>query len=289
MHTKEISHSRVVVLGSKGFVGSHIVHRLQQEKFEIFGISKNDINLLATEAETKLLKVLKPNDVLIIVSSIVPCKNAEMLVNNICMMQIICNVIKLISLSHIIYISSDAVYSDDLTLISEYSPAMPSSLHGMMHMCRELMLKQSINQIPLAILRPSVLYGNSDPHNSYGPNRFLRQIEKGEDINLFGEGEEKRDHVYIEDVAKVVSLVVRNQSTGVLNIATGHSHSFKEIAETIIQETASCNIIHFSKRNNSIVHRYFDISATYKAFPNFKYVAFKNGLRKIAQKHQIIA
>lgn len=276
--------SRVVVLGSKGFVGSHLLNQLQQENINAIGISKNEINLLDGHAEENLLKILKPNDVLVIVSSIVPCKTIETLKDNICMMQIICNVIQKILLSHVVYISSDAVYSDDATLVTENSKTMPSSLHGMMHICRELMVKHAANKVPLAILRPSLLYGISDPHNSYGPNRFLRQIKSNQDIQLFGEGEEKRDHVFIEDVARVASLVIQYQSEGILNIATGESHSFKKIAEEMLKEMKSSNIILSSPRNNPVVHRYFDISASYKAFPDFRYISFQKGLEKIIVK-----
>ena len=276
--------ARVVVLGSKGFVGSHILQQLQQENCDIVGISKNDINLLTNEAEEKLLKALKLNDVLVIISSIVPCKSSEMLIDNIRMMQVICNTIQKVSLSHVIYISSDAVYSDDMTLISENAKPSPSNLHGTMHFCRENMLKCIINQTPLAILRPSILYGMSDPHNSYGPNRFLRQIENNQDITLFGEGEEKRDHVYIGDVAKIASLVIHHKSEGILNIATGESCSFKDIANDMLKEANSSNVMIASLRNNAILHRYFDNSVCYKAFPHFQYVTFKNGLKKIIKR-----
>jgi nucleoside-diphosphate-sugar epimerase len=37
-----------------------------------------------------------------------------------------------------------------------------------------------------------------DPHNGYGPNRFRRLAAGGEEIVLFGEGEERRDHVQVE-------------------------------------------------------------------------------------------
>ena len=47
----------------------------------------------------------------------------------------------------------------------------------------------------LAILRPTLIYGAGDPHNGYGPNRFRRLAATGKPIILFGEGEERRDHV----------------------------------------------------------------------------------------------
>src|SRR5256885_1405531 len=74
---------------------------------------------------------------------------------------------------------------------------------------------------PLAILRPTLLYGAEDPHNGYGPNRFRRLANAGADITLFGEGEERRDHVLIDDLAEIVLRVLKRRSTGTLNIATG--------------------------------------------------------------------
>lgn len=283
-HSNKIKPSRVVILGSKGFVGSHIFRELQQEKIDVIGIAKNDINLLLSDAEEKLLSILKPHDTLVIISSIVPCKTTQMLVDNICMMQVVCNVIKKSTVSHVIYISSDAVYSDDVTLVSESSKTSPSTLHGMMHICRESMLKHSVNNIPLAILRPSILYGDSDPHNSYGPNRFLRQIESNQNVALFGEGEEKRDHVYIDDVARITTLVIQHKSEGILNIATGDSHSFKDVATEILKQSNSDSVLMTSLRASPIVHRYFDNSVFYKAFPNYQYVSFKNGLKNIIKE-----
>ena len=65
-----------------------------------------------------------------------------------------------------------------------------------MHLVREVMLRSALTA-PLAILRPTLLYGAADPHNGYGPNRFRRLAAAGQDIVLFGEGEEQRDHVLI--------------------------------------------------------------------------------------------
>ena len=80
------------------------------------------------------------------------------------------------------------------------------------------------------MLRPTLIYGAGDPHNGYGPNRFRRQAAKGEPITLFGEGEEKRDHVAVEDVARLAVRMLMHRSTGVLNAVTGSSTSFRDIA-----------------------------------------------------------
>ena len=47
----------------------------------------------------------------------------------------------------------------------------PTSMHGMMHLAREIAFRRRA-KAPLAILRPSLIYGAGDPHNGYGPTAF---------------------------------------------------------------------------------------------------------------------
>ncbi len=278
---------RVVVLGSQGFVGNHSMRRLKQDGINVFGISKNEINLLHADAEEKLLATLQTNDTLVIISAIAPCKNRETLIDNLKMMEVVCKVIEKISLSQIIYISSDAVYHEDINLVTEQAATAPASFHGMMHSCRELMLKQAVKKIPLAILRPSLLYGLEDPHNSYGPNRFRRLAEKNENIILFGQGEEKRDHVFIEDAAHIISLVACHRSEGILNIATGTSIAFKQVAEEIKLVINTVSEIQTTSQNNPVIHRHFDATACYQAFPAFRYLSFSQGLKSMLHPRKI--
>ena len=75
-----------------------------------------------------------------------------------------------------------------------------SSLHGLMHLVREKILL-NIAKNNLCILRPTLIYGEKDPHNGYGPNQFVRRAMKNFSIELFGKGEEKRDHIWVNDLA----------------------------------------------------------------------------------------
>src|SRR5207245_90334 len=121
-------------------------------------------------------------------------------------------------------------------------------------------------------LRPSLLYGARDPHSGYGPNKFRRLAEKGEPIVLFGEGEERRDHVFIDDLAELVARVVYRRSTGTLNIATGEVVSFGEIAEKVVALSGKPVEIKGSPRSGPMPHngyRPFDIAACRRAFPGF--------------------
>ena len=137
---------------------------------------------------------------------------------------------------------------------------------------------------PMCFLRPTLIYGAEDPHNGYGPNRFIRLVQKGEEIILFGEGEERRDHVWIQDVSDLICRVLSHRSTGILNIATGTVFSFREIAEQATQITPNSSQIKSSPRSGPMPHngyRAFDPTATHQAFRDFIYTNLKDGLRKV--------
>ena len=139
-------------------------------------------------------------------------------------------------------------------------------------------------KVPLAMLRPTLIYGAEDPHNGYGPNRFRRLAAEGKDIPLFGNGEEQRDHVLIDDVAAVVGLCVMHRSKGVLNVATGRSVSFRAAAEMVVSAQRSSSKIVPSERRNPILHRHFDIVDRVKAFPRFQFTPLGEGLARVLKE-----
>ena len=152
-----------------------------------------------------------------------------------------------------------------------------------MHLAREVMLA-NVWQGPLCFLRPTLIYGAEDPHNGYGPNRFIRLAQKGEEIVLFGEGEERRDHVWIEDVADLTCRVLVHKSTVILNIATGNVVSFREIAEQVARINPNSSQIKSSPRSGPMPHngyRAFDPAVTHHAFSDFTYTNLNDGLRKV--------
>ncbi len=271
------SPNRVVVLGAGGFVGGAISARLTAEKVPILALTRNQLELLKPEASATLQRLLRADDSVVFVSALAPTRNNAMLIDNLRMAEAVCAALAAQSVAHLVYISSDAVYSDDANPVTERSCQQPSSLHGAMHLAREIMLRTAL-KLPLAILRPTLIYGAKDPHNGYGPNRFRRFAAKGEAITLFGEGEEKRDHVHIADVAAMVSAVLQQRSTGTLNIATGKSTSFREVAEMVAALSGGSVEIRTTPRQNPVTHRHFDIIDCLKAFPEFHYISLRDGL-----------
>src|SRR5882672_8195138 len=207
---------RVVVIGAGGFIGGAINRRLTASGATTLALTRQQIDLMAVDASQKLRAALKPNDSVVMVSAIAPAKNVAMLMQNLRMAEAMCEALTAAPIHHLVYISSDAVYADDANPVTEESYCAPSTPHGMMHAARELMLRSS-TQAPVAMLRPTLIYGAADPHSGYGPNRFRREAAQGGPIKIFGEGEERRDHVLIDDVARLAGLMLRHRSAGALN------------------------------------------------------------------------
>lgn len=265
---------RVVVIGAAGFVGGAIAARLERDGVPVLRIARKEVDLSSGSAEKTLSALIRPTDSVVAAAAKAPCKDSAMLVDNMVMARAM--VRALASASHVVNISSDAVYADSAAPLTEASCAEPGSLHGAMHLAREVMFRAEV-KAPLAILRPSLLYGAADPHNGYGPNRFRRLAAEGKEIVLFGEGEERRDHVYIGDVAELVARVLYHRSTGVLNIATGKVHSFREIAERFSSKVKG------TPRSGPMPHngyRPFDAAGVRKAFPDFRFTPLDEGLKR---------
>lgn len=279
---------RTVVLGSGGFIGGAIMRRLESHGAKVLGLGHRDLDLLDAGAAEKLAGLLHGDDALIVIAAKAPCKNAAMMVDNIRMMAAVCDALARRPVSQIVYVSSDAVYADGPVPLHEGTPTAPTSLHGAMHVARELMLDQAKGAAAFAVLRPSLVYGARDPHNGYGPNRFRRLAQKGEPIILFGLGEERRDHVHIDDVAELARLILFHRSTGTLNAATGEVASFRQVADLVAQAAGKRVTIGTVPRTGPMPHngyRPFDPKATLKAFPGFRYAPLAVGLAR-AQREE---
>jgi nucleoside-diphosphate-sugar epimerase len=271
--------SRVVVLGAGGFVGGAILRRLGAERVATAALGRPGLDLTRDGAAESLAAELRPADSVVFVSAVAPTRSADDLVRNTKMVATVCAALTAHPVAHLVYLSSDAVYPDAASPVDETTPAAPASLHGAMHLARETALR-GLSRIPTAMLRPSLIYGAADPHNGYGPNRFRRLAAKGEAITLFGNGEERRDHVAIDDVAEIAWRVLARRSAGILNVATGVSTSFRDVAEMTAALAQRPVEIKPTPRQTPVTHRHFDVTAGLRAFPDFRYMPLADGLAR---------
>jgi nucleoside-diphosphate-sugar epimerase len=268
LHLQPAGQGKALVLGA-GFVGGETARRLAKKGWDVRTLRSADLDLTLDQAGDKLAAWLCAGETLVFVSAKAPVKNPDMLVANLRMAQAVLGACAKVPPGHLVYVSSDAVYADEPRPLSESTSAAPTSLHGVMHLARELML-QTLG-VPLAIVRPTLIYGEGDPHNGYGPNQFLRLAREKKPIVLFGGGEERRDHVHIGDVGEIVARVVAHQSTGTVNAVSGQVHSFREIADRVGRVAGVP--VHTSPRRGPMPHggyRPFDPRALEAAFPGWK-------------------
>ena len=74
----------------------------------------------------------------------------------------------------------------------------------------------SAHAIPLTVLRPAPIYGNDDRFRKHQPFFYtmIDKAEKGEDINIYGTRDAKRNYIHIEDLVAVIQRVAQQQLYG---------------------------------------------------------------------------
>jgi nucleoside-diphosphate-sugar epimerase len=271
-----------VVLGSGGFIGRTLLAALDQAGIPTLGLSRVELDLATDGASERLATMLRTTDAVVLLAALTPNKGRGIppFLANIRIAANVCTALGAVTPAHVVYFSSDALYPMDIGRITETSCAQPADLYGMMHLTRETMLKAS-TRTPLAVLRPTLIYGAADPHNSYGPNRFRRMAHHEGKITLFGAGEELRDHLLVDDAVALTRLVLCHRSSGTLNLATGRSIAYSALAKKIAALFDKPIDIVLTPRQNPITYRHFDITALHKAFPTYTFTPLDTGLAKV--------
>jgi UDP-glucose 4-epimerase len=282
-HPKPLKPARVVVLGASGFLASHLDRGLQNDQIVSLRVGSRDLDLSAPCATDQLKQILLPDDAVVMTAALTPDKgrDSRTLMRNLSMAESLCAALSEGICAQFIYISSDAVYGSRSSLIDEDACCEASDLYSLMHIGREQMLSQACSnaRIPVAIVRPCAVYGPADTHNSYGPNRFIRSALSQRKISLFGEGEEKRDHVYVGDVVQIIKLCVQHRSVGVINAVSGRSVSFKDVARQVISLMPRGIELECRPRSTAVTHRHFDYTALLQSFPGFQPTPIEIGIK----------
>jgi nucleoside-diphosphate-sugar epimerase len=276
---------RVVVLGARGFIGAAVVRHLETMGTHVISPTSDELDLADAVAVENLSARLQASDAVVMLSALTPDRGRDIgtLMNNLSMMQNLCAAIERTGCAHLVYFSSDAVYDSAVSRVTEDTPTSPQDLYGVMHLARELMAR-SLAEVPLLVVRPTLVYGLQDTHNSYGPNRFRRAAEKDGKISLFGGGEETRDHIHVDDVARLTLRCLLHRTTGTLNVATGVSHSFRDVAEIVATQFDRKIEIVPSTRANPVTHRHYAVDDLIKAFPDFRSATLDEGIANVHEQ-----
>ena len=256
--------NNIILFGGSGFLGNNFSNLLKKNNVDYSTVSSKDINLLDTNSKYKLSDLNNcDNCTIIFFSALTPDKgkNIDTFNNNIKMAEIFLESFNedFNKNNHVIYISSDAVYPLSIENIEFNTYPSPTDLYSSMHLTREIMFK-NIFKSNLTVLRPTLIYGFGDTHNSYGPNRFFTQMLDKNEINIFGEGLDIRDHLYIKDLCNIIYKIIKNKIFGTLNIASGNSISYFDLA-LIYKKMFNHIKINKIPVNNEKTIRYFDVKS----------------------------
>jgi len=273
--------SPVVLLGHAGFICKALFERLQPD---VQGFASKTLDLRDPSALARLDGLVDASTTLIVTAALTPDKGAtiDTLGQNFAIAANLGRYLGQHPVGRCIYLSSDAVYPMLDEPVTETSPVEPSNLYALAKYTAERVLQHAATAagFPLLLLRSTGVYGPGDTHNSYGPNRFVRSIVQERTVRVFGEGEERRDHLFVDDLVQIVASLVSTDVTGVLNVASGSSRSFMSVVDDLRAVVPYEFKVETSPRRTAITHREFDLARLHQALPEFRFTPLREGLRR---------
>ncbi len=174
-----------------------------------------------------------------------------------------------------------------LTATDEASKIHPSSFYGITKQVQEQMviLAARLKNINGFALRYQNVFGPGQSlKNPYTGilSVFSRLALKNEPINVFEDGDESRDFVFIEDVvdATVKALYKQDNQQHILNVGSGHATTVNEVANEIVAYLKSQSTITVSGafREGDIRHNYADLLLLKQVLGVSPRWSFKEGL-----------
>ena len=188
--------------------------------------------------------------------------------------------------------SSAAIYGDLDTLpLDESMVGIPTSCYGLTKLTTEHYLRIYHEAFGLNYIcyRYSNVYGPRQGNGGEGGviSTFAKAIANGLPITVYGDGDQTRDFIYVDDVVEANILGLENNVTGIYNISTNIASSinsiineFKCISNSKIDVSYACERIgdiRHSRLDNKKAQQDFSFKTTfnlrdglYKTYEYFK-------------------
>ena len=112
----------------------------------------------------------------------------------------------------------------------------------------------------LLILRPSTIYGPYERVVPQTPSGFLRRFLNDERIDLWGDGSELREFVFIADMVRVVKAMTMSDFHGIMNVGGGIPHSYKDSLDVISNVVGKEVLFNSKPRTLDQVDKVYDLS-----------------------------
>lgn len=277
---------KVLVTGGAGFIGSHIVDQLLSNRIETIVVDHlsgaagskyvNPSAVLYThdirdESLSDVFERERP-DVVIHMAAQIDVRESQLNPLFDAGVNIFgtLNVLRMCEMYHVrkvIYASSAAVYGmPEYLSIDERHPLNPTSCYGISKSVPEsyIRLFAGMHGLKYTILRFANVYGPRQcSHGEAGVvSIFLDRLQRGESPIIYGDGEQTRDFVYVEDVAEAVVSALhvgRKADNQTINISCGRPVSINRLLELMGSMTGYVmQPVHKPARQGDITHSYLN-------------------------------
>ena len=179
-----------------------------------------------------------------------------------------------------------------LLATDENSKIHPSSIYGITKQVQEQMfmvMGKTLN-IPALAFRYQNVYGAgqslSNPYTGI-LSIFSTRIKNGNDINIFEDGKESRDFVYIDDVVDATILGIEKDEANyeVFNVGLGLAIDVNKVASTLVKEYKSNSKISISGnyRLGDIKDNYADLTKIQTKLGFEPKVSFEDGIKRFTK------
>ncbi|MDO9546736.1 MAG: NAD-dependent epimerase/dehydratase family protein [Pelolinea sp.] len=262
-----LTNKKVLVTGGAGFIGSHLVDRIIQENpsdihvvdnfflgeeenledahkmrpdLEVFRLDASDLAAMRDLVEEKAIEVVFNLAVIPLPTSL---KYPVWTVNvNIGLALTFCELARTNSIETLIHSSSSEAYGSAKTIpMNEDHPMNPKTPYAASKLAGDELVLSYIRTfgIDAAVVRP---FNNYGPRQN--PGRYagiipivVKKLKKNEPIEIFGDGEQTRDYIFVKETADAfVKVYQNNASRGkVLNIATGKEITINDLVAKLLE------------------------------------------------------
>ncbi len=303
---------KVLVTGGAGFIGGHLSGRLVAEGHEVVAIDNLSMGNLANLAfeflgsrlqfvkgdirdRSLVKKCVSDIDAVIHLAAItsVPYSIQNPVETNQVNVMGTLNLLEACmndGIEKFVYASSCAVYGDARRLpISEDDPLDATSPYAeskivaeqYCHVFRERYKLQTI------CVRAFNVYGPGQHNSDYGGvlTRFVSRLENGEPPIIYGDGEQSRDFIHVDDIVTALMRILQDDgpASKVYNLGSGRAVTINQLA-SVLQHTfdkEDLKPIHMPPRAGDIRHSQADISRAEKELGFRPRISLEEGLKRL--------